>query len=255
MNFSCISGNKEMTLLVKIQTFKPEKICLRVSDYDNNKTYFLDRYKTINGIETLEVMMPITPKKMHISVYNEKNGNQKEGIDKSFKIIGFFQKPLKTRLELIPLFKIGNFINLAERISLHSSYLDCKTYTSDNGKFFIELLPVIIGSDGNELSTPARISKTSGLIQISKKHFDTYTVPMRMAILLHEFSHYYINENIDDESEADLNGLLIYLCLGYPRIEAHEAWLDVFTGSASEANGERYKLISKFITDFENKNI
>jgi hypothetical protein len=34
-----------------------------------------------------------------------------------------------------------------------------------------------------------------------------------MAILLHEYSHFYVNQDINNESEADLNGLLIYLGL------------------------------------------
>ena len=76
-----------------------------------------------------------------------------------------------------------------------------------------------------------------------------------MAILLHEFSHFNLNENIDDESEADLNGLLMYLGLGFPRIEASSAWLEVFLGAQTEQNKERYKLIEQFIKDFENYKI
>jgi hypothetical protein len=68
---------------------------------------------------------------------------------------------------------------------------------------------------------------------------------MRMAILLHEFSHFYLNENIDDETEADLNGLLIYLGLGYPRIEGYQAFLDVFVDNPSQENKERYEMINK----------
>jgi hypothetical protein len=76
---------------------------------------------------------------------------------------------------------------------------------------------------------------------------------MRMAILLHEFAHFYLNENIEDEIEADLNGLLIYLGLGYPRIDGYEAFLQVFEGTPSEQNVVRYDVINKFIQDFENK--
>jgi hypothetical protein len=76
---------------------------------------------------------------------------------------------------------------------------------------------------------------------------------MRMAILLHEFAHFYLNENIEDEIEADLNGLLIYLGLGYPRIDGYEAFLRVFEGTPSQENKVRYDVINKFIQDFENK--
>lgn len=80
------------------------------------------------------------------------------------------------------------------------------------------------------------------------------TVPMRMAILLHEFSHYYVNDDMANEIEADLNGLLIYLGLGYPRIEAHEAFLKVFISTPSEQNKLRYDRLSKFINEFEKNN-
>jgi hypothetical protein len=76
---------------------------------------------------------------------------------------------------------------------------------------------------------------------------------MRMAILLHEFAHFYLNKNIDDETEADLNGLLIYLGLGYPRIEGYEAFLQVFEGSPTPENKKRYDVINEFIQNFEKK--
>ena len=118
----------------------------------------------------------------------------------------------------------------------------------------IEYLPTIVDSKGKELTTPARISRMTGRIQVSKSQFDKYTIPMRFAILCHEFSHFYVNEDMHDESEADLNGLLIYLGLGYPRIEACEAFLEVFEHYPSEENGRRYKKIENFINNFEKNN-
>ena len=80
------------------------------------------------------------------------------------------------------------------------------------------------------------------------------TVPNRMAILLHEFSHYYLNDNMDDEIEADLNGLLIYLGLGYPRIEAFEVFTKTFMNAPTEDNMVRFDKIKNFIDNFENHN-
>jgi len=77
---------------------------------------------------------------------------------------------------------------------------------------------------------------------------------MRMAILLHEYSHFYVNEKMHDETEADLNGLLIYLGLGYPRIEAYEAFLKTFVNVPSQQNKARYDTINKFINNFEQNN-
>jgi hypothetical protein len=115
----------------------------------------------------------------------------------------------------------------------------------------IEYLPVITNHNGRVLTTPARISKVTGRIQVSKKQFDDYTVPMRFAILCHEFSHFYVNENMDDESEADINGLLIYLGLGYPRIEGYQAFLEVFKDAPNLDNKKRFDRIDNFIKNFE----
>jgi hypothetical protein len=88
----------------------------------------------------------------------------------------------------------------------------------------------------------------------SGKQFLDFTVPNRKAILLHEFSHVYLNDNVDDEVEADLNGLLIYLGLGYPRIEAFEVFAKTFLNAPSDLNQMRYEKIKNFIDNFENYN-
>ena len=68
---------------------------------------------------------------------------------------------------------------------------------------------------------------------------------MRMAILLHEFAHYYLNNNMEDEIEADKHSLEIYMALGYPRIDAYNVFLDVFENSPSELNMDRYKALNQ----------
>lgn len=72
-----------------------------------------------------------------------------------------------------------------------------------------------------------------------------------MAILLHEFSHVYMNDNVDDEVEADLNALLIYLGLGYPRIEAFEVFCKTFANAPTPQNKLRYDRIKNFIDKFD----
>jgi hypothetical protein len=143
---------------------------------------------------------------------------------------------------------VKHFVDFAQRFCFNAPYLETgKSYQSDNGEFMIEYLPVITNHNGRVLTTPARISKVTGRIQVSKKQFDDYTVPMRFAILCHEFSHFYVNENMDDESEADINGLLIYLGLGYPRIEGYQAFLEVFKDAPNQNNKKRFDRIDNFI--------
>lgn len=78
---------------------------------------------------------------------------------------------------------------------------------------------------------------------------------MRMAILLHEFSHYYLNNDMSNEVEADLNALLIYLGLGYPRIDAFNVFIGVFKNTPTEQNAQRIEILKTFIQDFDKKNV
>lgn len=73
---------------------------------------------------------------------------------------------------------------------------------------------------------------------------------MRMAILLHEYSHYYLNKNPSNEVEADLNGLRLYLKLGYPKIDIYNVFLNVFKTSPSEQNKRRFKKLDNLVKNF-----
>jgi hypothetical protein len=121
---------------------------------------------------------------------------------------------------------------------------------SSVGSYKIEYLPYIINAKGEKMSTPARISTKNGRIQVSAESFRDFTIPMRMAILLHEYSHFYLNSDIANEVEADLNGLTIYLGLGYPIREAFAAFGETFIGYPSAQNKQRYDIINKFIKDY-----
>jgi len=47
---------------------------------------------------------------------------------------------------------------------------------------------------------------------------------------------------------------LIYLGLGYPRFEGHEAYLKTFISTPTEMNKVRYDKIKSFIENFEKNN-
>lgn len=251
------SRYNEFTLMIKIKTESPQKIRLVVYDDTQRNTIFTNRWKTINGEVTFHVRLPITGKSLVIEIYNEKNGNLKAGEDKTFDVVDIKKLPLEKKIDVVdfsnPLVK--SFVEFATKFCFNCGWLNSGNYRSSDGKFVIEYMPTIISSKTNKpMNTPARISQSTGKIQVSQEKFVPMTIPMRMAILLHEFSHYYINDDMKDEIEADLNGLLIYLGLGYPRIEAYEAYLSTFANVPTAQNKERYDKINKFITDFENNN-
>jgi len=257
MEISLKTYNLPQTIEVTIETKSPQKICIIARDFNNEKTLFIDRFMVINGKKKLDIMLPLSPEKMLITIYNDKNGKIKNDDSFTVKKSSFSRKKLNTKLSVVGLEnkKIRSFIKFANSFCFNASYLKPNTYRSCDKYFFIEYLDKILDQNGNTLNTPARINKETGEIQVSKSSFVPLTVPERMIILLHEFSHFNINDDIDNESEADLNALLMYLGLGYPRIEASSAWIDVFYNSNNENNIERYKIIEKFISDFENNKI
>lgn len=255
MIYKVPTRHEEQTLLIKVRTYSPETIRIRVLDADQPNTSFTDRYKTIEGESIFFVRMPVSPQNALVSIYNEAYGNLPEGQDNTFSVESITKEPLDKKLDVIDFSNphVRSFVNFATRFSYNAGTLPTGTYTSDDKKFVIKYFP-IIEDNGVEQTTPARIDIDNGIIEISKKQFLDFTVPNRLAILLHEFSHVYLNDNVDDEVEADLNGLLIYLGLGYPRIEAFEVFAKTFLSAPSELNKMRYDKIKTFIDNFENYN-
>jgi hypothetical protein len=247
--------HEELTLLIKVFTHEPSKIRIKVLDEAQNDTSFTDRYKTVDGEAEFFVRMPVSPQNALVYVYNEDNGNLMQGQDDSFEVESITKEPLEKKLDVIDFSNpdVKSFINFATRFSYNAGTLPSGNYVSDDKKFVIKYLS-IIEDDGVEQTTPARIDISNGIIEISKKQFIKYTIPNRMAILLHEFSHVYLNDNVDDEVEADLNALLIYLGLGYPRIDAFEVFANTFMNAPTEQNKDRYDKIKNFIDNFENYN-
>ena len=259
MKYKVTTDFAPLTLLVKITTPKAEKIHLRVYDASNPERKFTERWKTITGEETFHIRMPLTPEIAVVDAYSDRMGQGvKKDAETSFSIVSVTKAPLERRIDLgdIGNAQIRNFVDFAQKFCFNAGTLATDTtYQSDDGNYFINYVKNIVGNNGQVLTTPARIGRKSGMIQVSKNSFEKFTIPMRMAILLHEFSHFYLNEKIDDEMEADLNGLLIYLGLGYPRIEAYQAFLETFKEKPTQQNKARYDLINKFINDFEKMNI
>jgi len=212
---------------------------------------------TIENEEDLFVRMPICSDKCDILIQSEQETQGHS--DNGYKVVAMKKLPLKRKLTSFnhanPV--IRNFVRFCEQFCAKAGYISAKgsIYTSNDGMFRIDYLDDIVDENGRSLKTPARISRSEGIIQVSKRKFETYTIPMRMAILLHEFSHYYLNTDMANETEADLNGLIIYLGLGYPRIDAYNVFTQVFLTTPNEVNENRMKVIDDFIQNFEKKHL
>lgn len=250
-----LSNYEKLTLKLTIKTSKPERMRIIVKDAKKPNTYYTNRVAMVNGTQSFFIKMPISPQKCLIQVYNEKRGNLRKGEDQSFKIESKQVLPLNEQLHIHkwknPLIK--SFVKFAQQFSNNAGILPAggAVYQSDDRRFKIVYLDRIIDEQGKVRQTPARINQDKGIIEIAQSKFIHYTVPMRMMILMHEFAHFYMNGRMADEIEADLNALIIYLGIGYPRIEAYQAWTQVFANADTPGNRARLKVIDNFIEKFD----
>lgn len=250
------TNGKGTTIKIVVESRNKVEIEIIVADAEQKKTLYTKRIGVVNGVASFFVRMPISPKWAKVIVFNKRKGLSRR--DNSFKVMEIKEIPLRT-INLPMSKQTKAFVKFAEEFcqqaGVLSSAKDGDTYKSNNGKFQIDYFDAIVSKfSAMKLSTPARISQINGRIEVGKDKFIKYTIPMRMAILMHEYSHFYLNRNPSSESEADLNGLRIYLSLGYPRIDAYNVFLNVFKKSASELNYTRFRKLDNFIREFKEKN-
>ena len=245
--------DKPTKLKIIIQTFSKEKIWIKVSDDDRKNTYYTKRYSFVSGKETFFVYMPQAPEDAIVKIYNSENGLMRR--DETFKVLEVTPLPLVLN-PIKASKKTKSFIKFAQEFADECGYLSATkggdVYKSNNGKFRIDYFDVIRSHKTKQVvKTPARISQITGKIEISAEQFRRYTIPMRMAILLHEYSHYYLNKNPSNEVEADLNGLKLYLQIGYPKIDVYNVFLNVFKKSPSMQNKNRFVKLDKVVKNFK----
>jgi hypothetical protein len=115
MIFNVPTRHEELTLLIKVRTYQPQQIRLKVTDADQPNTAFTDRYKTIDGESIFFVRMPVSPKNALICVYNEANGNLAVGSDNTIEVESITKEPLDKKLDVIdfsnPL--VRSFVNFS----------------------------------------------------------------------------------------------------------------------------------------------
>ncbi len=244
----------------KIKTNANIPIRLRVTDAFAQNSNYTDRTGYVNGERTFYVRMPRTPQTVVAQIYNPTFKESDPRSDAGITIVEKKILPLETYPDV---YKSGDelikcAIEFVQEFSERAGWLGAgptgSVYESNCGRFRIDYLDTINDrKTGKELATPARISQDRGIIEVAKKHFINYAIPYRDAILFHEVSHFYINDDAHNEIEADLNALKIFLGLGYGYIDAENAFLNVFKGSPSDQNVERHQVLHNFIVDFEER--
>jgi hypothetical protein len=245
------TSNRKVTLDLSIKCQGTCRFKVIAEDLKPNSKYVW-RSITVEGYRTIELKFPVSPKKVKITVTAE------SGSDSDF-IVAIDERELETYNVFLDK-SVNTFLDVCVPFSQVAGFTNPppggRLFTSPGGEFNIKFYPVIKDHlSGKVLNTPARIGHKTGLIETSKFKFNSYTIPMRMIILLHEFSHKYKNPNIglpiSHESGADINALYIYLGLGFSKVDAIYVFANVFLSAQSEGNIRRMRKIVEYIDKFE----
>lgn len=252
MRYLVNTKQRPCTLKVTVSVQKMCIIWLHVYDAEQPNTFLTKRYKPFSAGETAAfyVQMPICGKKTIVEVFENIVGDSGNF---AMKVDAPYSLPRQMQVVDLKDKKLKDFIRFAEGFCWYAGVLPAQShlhYQSPAGQFQILYSPLITD---NRL-TPARINQYTGVMECSKEKYIPATVPMRFLWLCHEYSHLHENEDRYDELEADLNGLIIYLGLGYPRIEAHETFLKAFEEVQNAETEKRYEHIKLFIDNFEKLN-
>jgi hypothetical protein len=241
-------------LHVKITSAKSCDFAIKVYDAANPRRVFINRMAHVDGSGTYWVRMPYSPDIVVVEVnVLHPTGKLVNVEDSSFQV-SVTKAPLQRRLDMASIGDpaVRSMIDFFTRIAYNFQDLTPGVmYQSDDKKYLIDVKPYIMDAKGNRLTTPASTNGQTGIITASYSDMVNYSFPGRFLTLMHEGSHFYLNVDIANEVEADLNSLLFYLGLGYPRIEAEETFYKIFKASPTIENKIRFDQIKQYIDQFE----
>lgn len=247
MRYEINTNNKPCLIKIYLEVKAPQRIS--IAGYDNdpqhaNTVYFV-RSKQVNGKECLkqpiEIPMPLTPGKLTLEI-----GQENGAFGSYINIVKIDVADMPTTTVVFPkdVLEYYNFIKTyCEQAGWPSTKVP-SFYVSKDENYVIWAKENLDG-DG----TPARVNRRTGVVKVNLEKFLSFTVYMRIFIMLHEFIHY--SEQTTDETRCDLGALRIYLGMGYPKSEANYAMTKVFDNSPEAL--KRVGILHNYLKNHDNK--
>jgi hypothetical protein len=249
------SNNRKFCLNISIKCKGSKTFRVWAEDYGKRNSKYTDRQVKVDGSSTIYLSFPVSPKELFLACVNINDVN-----DKDFELT-IIETNLNT-YNIAMDSDTSDFLKLSIYFSQVCGFKNASQsgifYQTSDDKFRIKFFDIIRDNiSGKSMSTPARIGHKTGIIEVSKVKFDRYTIPMRLMILLHEYSHKYKNPKIgleiSNEIGADINALYIYLGLGFSKIDAICVFANVFLSAQTPDNLERMRKINDYIQRFESQ--
>jgi hypothetical protein len=247
------TNSEPMTLFITIQCSGKKRLRVWCEELGKKNSKYSDRVIEVDGKRIIHFNLPVTPKELFIGCVNVADIK-----DDTFTVT-ILKLPLR-KYNIYMDADTQQFVQFAINFCQMSGFQNPAEngtfYQTKDGMYRIKYFPIIKDySTGQAINTPARIGHSSGIIEIAKCKFDNYTIPMRMMILLHEFSHKYKNPKIglkiSNEFGADINALYIYLGCGFSKIDAITVFAKVFLKAQTDDNIMRIRKLQDYIQKFE----
>jgi hypothetical protein len=244
---------KPVTINLNVESINNDKRKLIVAGFDteNINTIYFFREIFVLDKQDFTFNLPLSPKVLHIVIYDFEENKPYEKNSVYFNVNEVKINELK--LKILNYHKrVIDFVNFAINFSLQAGYIKPDIYFDKNKQYEIRFFEEIRDVVTEEIiPTPARIHKTENYIEVSKAYFDKLTIPSRVMILLHEFAHNYLNVEQDNEVEADIKGLKVYLDCQFDVIQSIYAFTQIFYDSKQAK--ERLDTIMSYLSIYEQK--
>lgn len=249
MKFDLYPYGKPFNLTLGIQVLRPVNLRITVFDKETKRIY-IDRSVRLSNSKAVGLRLPIVPDELTVEIIDRNLPRNKS----VFRLTDIRVTPdTKCPIDLTK--KDKAFIRFAKWFATESSRLSAgqkgTLYQSEG--FTILYVDTII-EGGIELTTPARIGRQSGIIEVSHKRTAEFTVPMLIVMLLHEYAHKFKNKDYgkkeSNELTADIIACHIALNLGFDADEVENAFEAVFANKSTELNRRRMAAVREFIRIF-----
>lgn len=259
MTFQIDRRYPNQEIVIPIETRSKERIVCRAFNPRKQSTVYFDAAPFITSKDSFVIKIPRMPEVVFLEIYNEKNGNKPaapngHSLDPTFRLGKISINPIQQNFAVSKILNpnVASFAKFLDDFAENAAILSAQNsiYKSADNKFRIDYVDIIRDDNGKELQTPFRVNSKTKVIQASKKHVMTYTVPGRKMWLWHEFAHVYINDNPADELEADKHAIMIYLGTGNPIVEAYNVIYKCFKNTPSDLNKQRYLQLNNYIKNF-----
>jgi hypothetical protein len=251
--------DKPLSLLITVNAPADTVISVIVKDSEQLNTVLTKRSIPVQaGTTTFEIPLPLAGTYTDVILINEASGT-----NDGFELVKIQKAELTTHHRLIDFnrwYHVNEFIAFIKRFCFNAGTLpvndpinDKEYYRSSMWHFFIKYMTVITDfASGMAITMLTCICINSGLFEVAQSDFINYTVPERIAPMCHEYGHAFSNLNPNDESEADINGLMLYLGMGFSPEEAEVVWEKIFAQNNTNENADRMQLMKQYIADFKN---